>query len=191
MASLKRTALAAITCISGPPCVPGKTAELSFFSISALSRARIRPPRGPRSVLCVVVVTTSAIGTGIRIDAGGDQPGDMGHVDHQIGADLVGNVAEALPVDDLASRRKSRRRSSSAGAPRPARRPPRNRSRRCRRPGRTARRCTACRKNSRLAPWVRWPPCVEAHAEHGVAGLHSARYTAALAWEPECGCTLA
>jgi hypothetical protein len=26
--------------------------------------ARIRPPRGPRSVLCVVVVTTSAKGTG-------------------------------------------------------------------------------------------------------------------------------
>ncbi len=40
------------------------TAELSFFSISSLARARIRPPRGPRRVLWVVVVTTSAKGIG-------------------------------------------------------------------------------------------------------------------------------
>jgi hypothetical protein len=30
-ASSNATALAAITCISGPPCVPGNTSELSFF----------------------------------------------------------------------------------------------------------------------------------------------------------------
>ena len=30
-ASPKQTALAAITCISGPPCNPGKTAELIFL----------------------------------------------------------------------------------------------------------------------------------------------------------------
>ncbi|MCY1314756.1 hypothetical protein D9M70_654760 [compost metagenome] len=57
---MKHTALAAITCISGPPWAPGKTAEFSFFSISSLALARIRPPRGPRRVLWVVVVTTSA-----------------------------------------------------------------------------------------------------------------------------------
>ncbi len=63
-ASRNATAFAAITCISGPPCVPGNTVELSFFVTSSLARARIRPPRGPRSVLCVVVVTTSACGSG-------------------------------------------------------------------------------------------------------------------------------
>ena len=32
---------------------------------------------------------------------------------------------------------------------------------------------------------------IKAHAENGVPGESSARYTAALACEPECGCTLA
>ena len=63
MASRKQTALAASTCTSGPPCVPGKT----FLSISLpyFSRARIMPARGPRSVLCVVVVTMSACSQGL------------------------------------------------------------------------------------------------------------------------------
>ena len=38
--------------------------ELNFLCSSSCGRARISPPRGPRSVLCVVVVTTSANGTG-------------------------------------------------------------------------------------------------------------------------------
>jgi len=37
-------------------------AELTGFSCSG--RPKIIPPRGPRSVLCVVVVLKSAIGTG-------------------------------------------------------------------------------------------------------------------------------
>ncbi len=56
-ASPKATALAAMTCISGPPWRPGKTAEFSFFARSS-SFVRIMPPRGPRRVLCVVVVAT-------------------------------------------------------------------------------------------------------------------------------------
>ena len=47
----------------GPPCMPGNTAlsmALAYFSLQ-----RISPPRGPRRVLCVVVVTTSASGTGL------------------------------------------------------------------------------------------------------------------------------
>ncbi len=43
--------------------MPGNTAELSFLAISS-SSDRITPPRGPRSVLCVVVVTTCACGNG-------------------------------------------------------------------------------------------------------------------------------
>ena len=40
-------------------CVPGKMAELMRLMIYSLF-VKIRPPRGPRSVLWVVVVTTSA-----------------------------------------------------------------------------------------------------------------------------------
>ena len=58
-ASPKQTAFAAITCSSGPPCVPGNTAELMRLAMMGLL-VRIRPPRGPRRVLWVVVVTTSA-----------------------------------------------------------------------------------------------------------------------------------
>ena len=42
--------------------MPGKTALSIAWACSA--RQRIMPPRGPRSVLCVVVVTTSACGMG-------------------------------------------------------------------------------------------------------------------------------
>src|SRR3546814_13320027 len=45
--------LAAMTCISGPPCKPGKTALLIFAPISS-SLLRIMPPLGPRSVLCEI-----------------------------------------------------------------------------------------------------------------------------------------
>ena len=62
-ASPNATALAATTCISGPPCSPGNTAELNFFA-NASSFVMIMPPRGPRSALWVVQVTTSAKGTG-------------------------------------------------------------------------------------------------------------------------------
>ena len=58
------------------------------------------PPRGPRSVLCVVVVTTWACGQRARMHAAGDQAGEVRHVDHQIGADRIGDLAEAREVDD-------------------------------------------------------------------------------------------
>ncbi|CFP63361.1 Uncharacterised protein [Bordetella pertussis] len=60
---MKATALAAMTCISGPPWMPGKMAELTAFSNSAF--IMMTPPRGPRSDLCVVEVTKSACGTGL------------------------------------------------------------------------------------------------------------------------------
>ena len=43
--------------------MPGKIAELNFLARSA-SSVTIRPPRGPRSVLWVVVVATWACGNG-------------------------------------------------------------------------------------------------------------------------------
>ena len=48
--------------MSGPPCRPGNTA-LSI-AVAYCSRHTIAPARGPRRVLWVVMVTTSATGTG-------------------------------------------------------------------------------------------------------------------------------
>ena len=62
-ASPRATALAATTCMRGPPWTPGNTAR--SMSLAYFSRHRIRPPRGPRRVLWVVVVTKSAWGTGL------------------------------------------------------------------------------------------------------------------------------
>ena len=62
IASRKAMALPAMTCSSGPPCQPGNTALSIAFACSAVER--MQPPRGPRSVLCVVKVTTSEYGTG-------------------------------------------------------------------------------------------------------------------------------
>ncbi len=62
-ASLKQTALAAITCIKGPPCEPGNIAELNFFINSSLF-VKIIPPLGPLKTLWVVEVTTSAYSSG-------------------------------------------------------------------------------------------------------------------------------
>ncbi len=63
--SLKLTAFAATACMSGPPCIIGKTALSSLAACSALQTRA--PPRGPRSTLWVVKVTTSACGTGLGI----------------------------------------------------------------------------------------------------------------------------
>ena len=64
-ASPKQTALPAMMCSNGPPWVPGKIALLKLNFSAASLFARIRPPLGPRSVLWVVVVTTSAYGIGL------------------------------------------------------------------------------------------------------------------------------
>ena len=53
-----------MTCMSGPPWVPGKMALLIFLPISS-SLVRMKPPRGPRRVLWLVEVTMSAQGTGL------------------------------------------------------------------------------------------------------------------------------
>ena len=78
-ASPKATALAAITCSSGPPWIPGNTAESSNCDIFLISPFgvffphgfskslpnRMIPPRGPRSVLWVVEVTMWAYSNGL------------------------------------------------------------------------------------------------------------------------------
>ena len=52
------------------------------------------PPRGPRSVLCVVVVTTSATPIGEGCAPPAMRPGDVRDVGHEDGADLVGDLGE-------------------------------------------------------------------------------------------------
>jgi hypothetical protein len=42
------------------------------------------------------------VGEGRVVDATGDQTGNMGHVDHEVAADLVANLAETLVVDGTA-----------------------------------------------------------------------------------------
>ena len=97
-ASPNATALAAMTCSSGPPCVPGNT-DLSM-SLASSAIDRMSPARGPRSVLCVVLVTTCACGTGDGYRPDGDQAGEVRHVHQELGADLVGDGAEGGEVDD-------------------------------------------------------------------------------------------
>ena len=36
----------------------------------------------------------------IRIDTGGDQPGEMGHIHQKQRSDRIGDLAEALEIDD-------------------------------------------------------------------------------------------
>ena len=85
-------------CISGPPWLPGKTLRLIALARSS-SLVRINPPRGPRRVLCVVVVTTWACGNGDGCAPADDQPGDVRDVRHQQRADFVGDLAELREVD--------------------------------------------------------------------------------------------
>jgi hypothetical protein len=92
-ASWKQTALAAMTCISGPPWMPGKACE--SISLAYFSLHRISPPRGPRRVLCVVVVTKSACSTGLGCSPVATRPGDVRDVRQQISPDLAGDFAHA------------------------------------------------------------------------------------------------
>ena len=72
MASRKQIALPAMTCISGPPCRPGKT--LRLISLASSSCSESDPARGPRNVLCVVVVTKVATGTGLWCSPAATRP---------------------------------------------------------------------------------------------------------------------
>ena len=131
-ASAKATALAAMTCSSGPPWSPGNTALSIFLARSCPHR--MAPPRGPRSVLWVVSVTTSATPTGLgwappamrpagwaasnmkraptesaisRKGTGVDDPGVGRRARHDQGRLLgLGQVGHLVEVDDLAGVRR-------------------------------------------------------------------------------------
>ena len=83
-----------MTCISGPPWRPGKTAELIFLPrcfVVGQDHAAARAAQG------LVGGRRDDVGVGdrVRVDAAGYQAGEVGHVDHQVGADFVGDLAEA------------------------------------------------------------------------------------------------
>ena len=93
----KATAFAAITCSSGPPCWPGNTAELIFFARSAVRQ----DDPAARAAEGLVGGRGDDVGVrhGRRVQTGGDQACEVGHVDHQVGADLVGDPAELGEVE--------------------------------------------------------------------------------------------
>ena len=98
IASLKQTALAAMMCISGPPCTPGNTARSRSFAYCA--RHRTMPAARPAQ--CLVRRRRDEIGVRhrARVHAGGDEPGDVRHVGDHRRADRRGHLADALEVDD-------------------------------------------------------------------------------------------
>ena len=87
-----------MTCSRGPPCRPGKTALSTALASSSVQR--IAPPRGPRSVLWVVKVTTSATPTGEGWTPPAMRPGRVGGVEHEAGPHRVGDLPERQRVDD-------------------------------------------------------------------------------------------
>ena len=62
-------------------------------------------PRGPRSVLWVVVEMTPAWATGDGWAPPATKPGDVGDVGDEDGADLVGDLGEGGEVDGAGDRR--------------------------------------------------------------------------------------
>ena len=69
---------------------------------------RITPPRGPPSVLCVVVVTTSACGTGLGCSPAATRPAKCAMSTMRQGADLVGDPAKLGEVQVERVRRPAR-----------------------------------------------------------------------------------
>ena len=83
--------------------MPGNTLRSRSLAYSSLHSTM--PPRGPRSVLCVVVVTKSAHRHGIVVQPGRHQAGVMGHVDKQLRPDSRGDLGELADAESRADRR--------------------------------------------------------------------------------------
>ena len=98
-ASPKQIALPAMTCISGPPWMPGNTRRSRSLAYSSLHSAQA----GPRAAERLVRGGGDEIGDRHRIvvQPGRDQPGVVGHVDQQLRADFAGDLGE-LAVRNLA-----------------------------------------------------------------------------------------
>ena len=86
-----------MTCSSGPPCQPGNTA-LSIAAACSRRRQDAAAAR-PRSVLCVVNVTTSANGTGFGWAPPAISPARCAASNRKQRADLVGDRLERLGIE--------------------------------------------------------------------------------------------
>ena len=95
----KQVAFAAITCCSGPPCIPGKTAR--SIACACSSRQRTKPARGPASVLCVVEVTKSQSLTGFGCSPAATSPAKCA-MSHQSSAPTSSAIARNSPRLDRA-----------------------------------------------------------------------------------------
>ena len=82
-ASAKATALAAMTCSSGPPCRPGNTA----LSMAVASSARQRMAAAARAAQRLVGGEGDDVGHADRVGVGaaGDEAGDVGGVEDEAG----------------------------------------------------------------------------------------------------------
>ena len=118
MASAKQTALAAMTCTSGPPCMPGKT--LLSMAAPYFSLARMMPERGPAQRLVRRGGDDVGVLAGVRVQARRHQAGEVRHVHQEDGAHRIGDLAEAAEVDDARVGAAAGDDHLRAGARRPA-----------------------------------------------------------------------
>ncbi len=97
-ASRNATALPAMTCSSGPPCRPGKIA----LSMAAPYSSRDEDAAAAGTAQGLVRGEGDDVGVGHRVGvrAAGDEAGDVRGVEHEQRADLVGDRAERLGIDD-------------------------------------------------------------------------------------------
>ena len=91
-ASLSATALAAITCSSGPPCMPGNTALSIAFACSRL--AQDEPAARPAQRLVRRRRDDVRVRHRRRIHARRDESGEVRHVHHEDRADLARDFGE-------------------------------------------------------------------------------------------------
>ena len=117
------------------------------------------PPRGPRRVLCVVLVTSAGVRHRARVQPRRDEPGDVRHVHDQRRPDLVGDGAEAGEVDLPRVGARAGDDDRAAGARARVAPPRRSRSGRPPAARRTAPASRACPRPRPVWPCVRWPPC--------------------------------
>jgi hypothetical protein len=82
--------------LKGPPCCLGNTALLIFLASSGV--LKMTPPRGPPSVLWVVLVVMSANRHRVRVEPRGYKAGKVGHVRIRDRAVVVGDASECYEV---------------------------------------------------------------------------------------------
>ncbi len=191
VASFNATAFAAMACSSGPPCIIGNTALSMAFACS--SRHRIIAPRGPRKVLCVVNVTTSACGTGLGYAPPATSP-----------MKCAASTMKMAPTSSATCRNAAKSITRGYAV----------------KPARMMRgRCSMARSRTRSMsissvslstsyatngnhlpekftgePWVRWPPWGNDRPRtfrSASLGSRNAPNTAMFACAPACGCTFA